>query len=82
MADEAPELSALVRKLDTRECKLIVDLNYDRPDNFWQHLADRQRIQFLDGLMPLAYQARRTLALWTGIQVPPEAFVEALKTDS
>ncbi|MBW2176911.1 MAG: shikimate dehydrogenase, partial [Deltaproteobacteria bacterium] len=32
------------------------------------------------GLTSLAYQARRTLALWTGLQVPPQAFIDALST--
>jgi len=74
-------LEELAKKLDTPGCKLVVDLNYDRPDNFWEEMAGRQGIRFMDGLMPLAYQARRTLALWTGIQVPPQAFIDALSSD-
>jgi shikimate 5-dehydrogenase len=31
----------------------------------------------MDGLMPLACQARRSLALWTGIEVETQAFVRA-----
>jgi len=56
-----------------------VDLNYDRPENFWKKMAENKEIRFMDGLMPLAYQARRTFALWTGLQVPPEAFVSVIE---
>jgi shikimate dehydrogenase len=36
-------------------------------------------IGFMDGLPALAFQARRTLALWTRVQVAPEEFLKALK---
>jgi hypothetical protein len=29
--------------------------------------------------MPLAYQARRTFALWTRLQVPPKEFIAAIE---
>lgn len=76
--DESPELASLVERLHAPRCELIMDLNYDRPENFWQNLARRQGIRFIDGLPSLAYQARRTFALWTGLQVPPEEFLKAL----
>ena len=69
----------LVEKLELRGCELILDLNYGRRRNFWQEKAEREGIRFMDGLSPLAFQARRTLQLWTGIQVPPEEFVNALQ---
>jgi shikimate dehydrogenase len=56
----------------------MFDLNYGRQDNFWGELAASRGIRFMDGLPALAYQARRTFALWTGLQVPPEEFVKAL----
>ena len=77
-ANESSEMEALVRDLDVPQCELIMDLNYDRPENFWERLARREGIRFVDGLMPLAYQARRTLSLWTGLTVPPQAFIDAL----
>jgi len=77
-SDESPELSTLVGKLDLPNCELILDLNYGRTQNFWQDLARNKGIRFMDGLAPLAYQARRTFALWTGLQVPPEEFLKAL----
>jgi shikimate dehydrogenase len=77
--DESPEMAELVKKLDITGCQLVVDLNYDRPQNFWQDKAREKGIRFIDGLLPLAYQARRTFALWTGLQVPPEEFIKALK---
>ena len=76
--EESPELAALVEKLHVPDCELVVDLNYDRPQNFWQDMARHKGIRFMDGLLSLAYQARRTFALWTGIQVPPEEFLKAL----
>ena len=76
--DESSEMEALVNDLEMPDCQLVMDLNYDRPDNFWEKMARRQGAQFLDGLKPLAYQARRTLSLWTGLTVPPQAFIEAL----
>ena len=76
--DESSKMSALVSKLDLPDCELVLDLNYGRVQNFWQDLAQKKGIRFMDGLAPLAYQARRTFALWTGLQVPPEEFLTAL----
>jgi hypothetical protein len=33
----------------------------------------------MDGLKALAYQARRTFQLWTGLQIPPEEFLETIR---
>jgi shikimate dehydrogenase len=77
--EEAAELAALVGGLRLRGCELIMDLNYGRRRNFWEEKAEREGIPFIDGLKPLAYQARRTLQLWTGLQVPPEEFLESLR---
>lgn len=77
-SDESPELATLVEKLDLPNCELILDLNYGRVQNFWRDLSRKKGIRFMDGLAPLAYQARRTFALWTGLQVPPEEFLTAL----
>ena len=79
--DESSEMEALVKEIKLPDCELVMDLNYDRPDNFWEKMARKQEAQFLDGLKPLAYQARRTLSLWTGLQVPPQAFIEALSSN-
>ena len=65
-------------RLDIPGCQLVFDLNYGRPKNFWEEMAQSKGIRFLDGLSALAYQARRTFALWTGLQVPPEEFLNAL----
>ena len=75
---ESPELAELVRNLEVAKCKLVMDLNYGRSQNFWQDMARSKDIPFMDGLPALAFQARRTFALWTGIQVPPEEFLKAL----
>jgi shikimate dehydrogenase len=77
--DESAHMAGLVDKLELRGCELILDLNYGRRRNFWQEKAEKEGIRFIDGLTPLAYQARRTLQLWTGIQVPPEEFLNALR---
>ncbi len=76
--DESPEMDALVADLNIKGCELVVDLNYNRPQNFWQDMARDKDIRFMDGLLPLAYQARRTFALWTGQQLPPEEFINAI----
>ena len=77
--DESADMADLVENLKLRGCELIMDLNYGRRRNFWQEKAEKESIRFMDGLSPLAYQARRTLQLWTGIQVPPEEFLNALQ---
>ena len=77
--NESPELAGLIGSLDLPSCEMVVDLNYDRPENFWKKTAENREIRFMDGLMPLAYQARRTFALWTGLQVPPEEFVSVIE---
>jgi shikimate dehydrogenase len=77
--DESPEMADLVQHLEVPGCRLVLDLNYGRQKNFWQELACSKAIPFMDGLPALAFQARRTLALWTGMQVPPEEFLNALQ---
>ena len=76
--EESPEFDTLVHSLNLPRCEMVMDLNYDRPHNFWQDMADTRRIPFADGLKTLAYQARRTFTLWTGLQVSAEAFIAAL----
>ena len=76
--DESPEMASLLEKVQIKGCELLVDLNYDRSENFWQDMALRNGARFMDGLPALAYQSRRTLALWTGIQVAPEEFLKVL----
>jgi len=63
-------------------CELVLDLSYGRSSNFWQEMARQKGIRFMDGLPSLAYQARRTFALWTGIQVAPEEFLKALESET
>lgn len=77
--DEAPELAAVLERLQVKGCELVLDLNYGRRQNFWQDMALRNNIPFMDGLSTLANQAKRTFALWTGIQVPPEEFLKVMK---
>jgi shikimate dehydrogenase len=76
--DESSDMASLLESLEIKGCELVIDLNYDRSDNFWQDLARRNRARFMDGLSTLAYQSRRTLALWTGIQASPEEFLKAI----
>jgi len=76
--DESPEMASLLGRFKVNGCELVLDLNYGRSENIWRELARRNRAQFMDGLSTLAYQSRRTLALWTGIQVPPEEFLKAI----
>jgi shikimate dehydrogenase len=77
--DESPEMASLVASLALPNCELIMDLNYDRPKNFWEKAAHDNGTRYVDGRMPLAYQARRTFALWTGLQVPPQEFISVIE---
>ena len=79
--DESPELAGLVGNLKLSACDLLMDLNYGRPQNFWKVLAEKNNIPFMDGLSALAHQARRSFALWTGLQVPPEEFLKVLESE-
>jgi len=78
--DESPELAALVGNLKPSGCELLMDLNYGRLENFWRTMARKNGIPFLDGLSALAYQARRTFELWTGLKIPPEEFLKAVES--
>jgi shikimate dehydrogenase len=44
---------------------LMVDVNYGRPDNYWEKIARDARASFRDGLAMLAAQARYSFILWT-----------------
>jgi shikimate dehydrogenase len=76
--DESAQMAAVVESLPLPRCELVFDLNYGRRRNFWQEKAASLGTRFMDGLSPLAFQARRTFSLWTGLQVPPEEFIKAL----
>lgn len=80
-SSESPEMAAVAEKLEIPECELVLDLNYGHTQNFWKDMAKARGIRFVDGLSTLAFQARRTFALWTGAQVPPEEFLKALDED-
>ena len=77
--EESPAMASRVTDLNITDCELVMDLNYNRSQNFWQNMARDKGIRFMDGLLPLAYQARRTFALWTGLQVPSEEFIKAVQ---
>jgi shikimate dehydrogenase len=76
--EESSELAELIKTLKLPACRLIMDLNYGRRENFWQKKAQENNIHFMDGLSPLAFQARRTFALWTGLTVQPQDFLAAV----
>jgi shikimate dehydrogenase len=77
--DESSEFAALVADLALQGCDLLLDLNYGRKINIWEQKATASGVRFMDGLRPLAYQARRTFALWTGVQVEPNEFLTTLE---
>jgi shikimate dehydrogenase len=77
--EESPELSRIVEKIQAPKCELVFDFNYGRVQNFWEEMAKAKGIRFIDGLQTLAFQARRTFALWTKIQVDPSEFLKALE---
>lgn len=79
---ESPELASRLDGLKLKGCELVVDLNYGRETNFWKDLAERNGSRFMDGLPMLAYQARRSFTLWTGLEVDPLQFLEALQGEA
>ena len=76
--NESPELSSLIKSLSIPGCEVVFDLNYGRRQNFWQDMALSRGIKFVDGLLSLAYQARRSFELWTDVKVDPGEFLQAL----
>lgn len=82
VAMESGDLQEILHRLDLRACRLIVDINYGRGAGIWQARATEAHIAFMDGLSTLAHQARASLALWTGADVPAEEFLSALKQPS
>jgi shikimate dehydrogenase len=79
---ESPELAALVQQLQLPNCEMVIDLNYGRSRNFWQDMAQSKGIPFMDGLSSLANQAKRTFALWTGIDINHEDVLAAIQDAS
>ncbi|CAN2043709.1 Shikimate dehydrogenase (NADP(+)) [Candidatus Magnetomoraceae bacterium gMMP-1] len=76
--DESQELALLIANLNLPECKWVIDINYGRIKNFWKDLAISKNAGFIDGLPMLAHQARRSFALWTGIEAEPDLFLQYL----
>ena len=76
--EESLEMSALISRVNVPGCQLVVDLNYDRDQNFWKILADNQGARFMDGLTPLAFQAARSFTLFTSLRVAPSDFLKLL----
>lgn len=68
-----------IQRQPFKSCRLIIDLNYGRKNNFWKEKAKALDIPFIDGLIPLAHTARRTLILWTRVDVSPPEFMKALR---
>lgn len=76
--EEGADFANQIAGLAPDDCELVFDLNYDRPKNCFQGLADKGEIQFMDGLTALAHQGSQTLALWTGTTIDPKEFLKAL----
>ncbi len=76
---ESEILAGVAAGLDAEGCRLVFDFNYGRGENIWQKMALRAGARFTDGTRALAFQARRTFALWTGIQIPAEEILQAVK---
>ncbi|MEW6111276.1 MAG: shikimate dehydrogenase [Thermodesulfobacteriota bacterium] len=81
-ASESMDMAEFAARLNVARCELVVDINYGRDENFWQELAQRHSAAFVHGLPMLAYQAQRSFALWTGLEVDAREFLEALEDDS
>ena len=84
--EDGPDLAGRIETLSLDSCQLVMDLNWDRPANFWHAAAGRHGCPnsnpcpFVDGRSTLAFQARRTFFLWTGIDVPAAEFGSAQQT--
>jgi shikimate dehydrogenase len=57
---------------------LAIDLVYGPEPTAWVRAARALGLQAYDGLGLLVFQARRSLALWTGQEVPLEPLAEAV----
>jgi len=79
-ADEFPGLKELINQVNLKDCELMIDLNVGRAHSVWKELAEKRDVPFIDGMLPLAHQAKRTLALWTGIQADPKEFIDVLES--
>ena len=77
--EDSPDFYEFIKGQSFNGCRLIIDFNYGRPQNFWHRKARELDIPFIDGLTPLAHSARRTLLLWTRIDVAPSAFKAVLQ---
>lgn len=77
--EEAPEMTELLEKCSFPALQQVVDINYGRPVNFWQQLAERHSTPFSDGLPMLAAQAWIAYKYWSGTEKPLADFVAALK---
>lgn len=57
---------------------LVVDLTYGPEPTPWVREARRQGLEAIDGLGLLVHQARRSLSLWLGREVPLDALAAAV----
>jgi len=77
--DDSPEFAQFIEQQQFKECEMVIDLNYGRKNNIWHDKAEKLGVPFIDGFAPLAHSARRTLMLWTRIDVEPSEFLKALQ---
>lgn len=56
--------------------QVVLDLNVPPAGGTWLGLATRHGARFTDGLAAMTCQARRTFALWTGLELAPSDFLE------
>lgn len=77
--DDSSEFAQFIEQQQFKECEMVIDLNYGRKNNIWHDKAKKLGVPFIDGFAPLAHSARRTLMLWTRIDVEPSEFLKALQ---
>ena len=75
---ESKALADIAERMKPERCRLVFDFNYGRQENIWEELAVRSDARFSDGIRALAFQARRTFALWTGIQIPAAEILQVI----
>jgi shikimate dehydrogenase len=59
----------------------MLDINYNRPNNYFKDLANKSDAYFFDGLPMLASQARLSFLIWTSLRdISLDPFLTGAKT--
>jgi len=77
---ESPKMAKIISTIKlTKNCRLVIDINYGRKNTFWEKIAHNYKIPFINGMSMLIYQAKMSFKLWTNIYTPTNEFTSILK---